>query len=59
MGEPGADLRVPDATYTFGELIAAQAAGDAMALAQRGRRVLRLGLGNDPVNALRALARAV
>lgn len=42
--EPGADLAVPDRPFTFGELIAAQAAGDADVLADKGRPVLRLHL---------------
>ncbi|MFJ8578811.1 glucose-6-phosphate isomerase [Micromonospora sp. NPDC093277] len=38
------DLPVPGRPYTFGELQAAQAAGDRQALADRGRPVLRLHL---------------
>jgi glucose-6-phosphate isomerase len=38
----GADLAIPDRPFTFGELIAAQAAGDAQVLADHGRPVLRL-----------------
>jgi glucose-6-phosphate isomerase len=38
------DLEVPDKPYTFGQLQAAQAAGDRQALAGRGRPVLRLHL---------------
>ncbi|MFD2763067.1 glucose-6-phosphate isomerase [Micromonospora eburnea] len=38
------DLPVPGRPYTFGELQAAQAAGDRQALAGRGRPVLRLHL---------------
>jgi glucose-6-phosphate isomerase len=38
------DLQVPDRPFTFGTLIAAQAAGDANVLAQHGRPVLRLHL---------------
>ena len=34
----------PDATFTFGDFIAAQAAGDAQVLADHGRPVLRLHL---------------
>jgi transaldolase/glucose-6-phosphate isomerase len=49
------DLPVPEATYTFAQLIHAQAAGDAMALAQRGRRVVRFGLGADAAGGLEAL----
>ncbi|MFJ6078116.1 glucose-6-phosphate isomerase [Pseudarthrobacter sp. NPDC092419] len=38
------DLAIPDRPFTFGELIAAQAAGDAQVLEQHGRPVLRLHL---------------
>jgi len=50
------DLPVPEATFTFAQLIHAQAAGDAMALAQRGRRLVRIGLGADAPGGLEALA---
>ena len=40
------DLAIPDRPFTFGELIAAQAAGDAQVLAGAGRPVLRLHLTN-------------
>ncbi len=43
-GEPAADLGVPGRDFTFGRFIAAQAAGDAQVLAERGRPVLRLHL---------------
>jgi glucose-6-phosphate isomerase len=43
-GEPAEDLPVPGQPFTFGELITAQAAGDAQVLADRGRPVLRLHL---------------
>lgn len=46
-GEPSADLEVPGRPFTFGRLIAAQAAGDAAVLAAHGRPVLRLHLA-DP-----------
>ncbi|MCY7413354.1 MAG: glucose-6-phosphate isomerase [Salinibacterium sp.] len=36
------DLQIPDRPFTFGELILAQAAGDAAVLAERGRPVLTL-----------------
>lgn len=55
--EPREDLPVPETTYTFGQLIRAQAAGDALALEQRGRRLLRLNLGSDPVGGLEKLVR--
>jgi glucose-6-phosphate isomerase len=41
---PAEDLAIPDRPFTFGELIAAQAAGDAQVLAGHGRPVLRLHL---------------
>lgn len=46
---PHADLAVPGRDFTFGEFIAAQAAGDAAVLADHGRPVLRLHLtDHDP-----------
>jgi len=41
---PDRDLPVPGADYTFGELLAAQAAGDLEALRGRGRPVARVTL---------------
>ncbi len=38
------DLAIPDRPFTFGTLIAAQAAGDAKVLADKGRPVLRLNV---------------
>ena len=38
------DLAIPERPFTFGELIAAQAAGDAQVLSGHGRPVLRLHL---------------
>jgi glucose-6-phosphate isomerase len=42
--DPVEDLAVPGRDYTFGTLIAAQAAGDSQVLAEHGRPVLRLHL---------------
>ncbi len=62
-GAVDVDLEVPGKPYTFGELQAAQAAGDRQALAGRERPVLRLHLTDrsagvaqllDAVGALRA-----
>jgi glucose-6-phosphate isomerase len=50
-GEPRRDLPIPGWQESFGTLIAAQAAGDLVALQQRGRRVLRLHLA-DPAAGL-------
>ncbi|MET3708395.1 glucose-6-phosphate isomerase [Arthrobacter sp. UYEF6] len=41
---PAEDLAIPDRPFTLGELISAQAAGDAQVLAGHGRPVLRLHL---------------
>ena len=41
---PDADLAIPDRPFTFGQLIQAQAAGDASGLAEHGRPVLSLTL---------------
>jgi glucose-6-phosphate isomerase len=49
------DLPVPGVDYGFRRLIHAQALGDMQALAARGRRVLRVELGADPVAGLRRL----
>jgi glucose-6-phosphate isomerase len=43
-GAPAQDLDVPGQPFTFGQLITAQAAGDAQVLADQGRPVLRLHL---------------
>ncbi len=43
-GTPAEDLEVPGRDFTFGQFIAAQAAGDAKVLADHGRPVLRLHL---------------
>ena len=43
---PGEDVDIPDRPFTFGQLITAQAAGDASVLAQAGRPVLTLTLGD-------------
>jgi transaldolase/glucose-6-phosphate isomerase len=57
--EPPQDLSVPETDYSFGSLISAQAAGDAMALVQRGRRVIRVELGRDAAGGLERLAAAI
>lgn len=48
------DLEIPDRPFTFGELIQAQAQGDASVLAQHGRPVLTLNL-TEPESGMRAL----
>lgn len=49
------DLAVPSHRYTFGIVKAAQARGDFGALAARGRRALRVHLGEDVDEGLRTL----
>ncbi|MEO6827777.1 MAG: glucose-6-phosphate isomerase [Microbacteriaceae bacterium] len=52
--DAAADLEIPDRPFTFGQLIQAQASGDASVLADHGRPVLTLNL-TDPANDLVAL----
>jgi glucose-6-phosphate isomerase len=56
--EPDQDLAVPGKDYTFGTLVAAQAAGDAQVLADHDRPVLRVHL-RDPKAGLEALRSAL
>jgi transaldolase/glucose-6-phosphate isomerase len=49
------DLMVPEKDYTFGTLIRAQAEGDYQALKARGRRVLRINLGENAAAGLAQL----
>jgi transaldolase / glucose-6-phosphate isomerase len=53
------DLEVPETDYSFGALIRAQALGDWQALAQRGRRVLRVHLGGDAAGGLKKVEAAL
>ncbi len=54
-GDPHEDLDVPGRPYTFGRLIAAQAAGDANVLADHDRPVLRLHLTDRRAGVARLL----
>jgi glucose-6-phosphate isomerase len=49
------DVPVPERPFTFGQLIAAQAAGDAQVLADHGRPVLRLHLSDRKAGVSRLL----
>jgi glucose-6-phosphate isomerase len=53
LGAGGDDLDIPDRPFTFGQLITAQAAGDASVLADHGRPVLTLTLGDVRADAER------
>jgi hypothetical protein len=57
-GEPAQDLAVPGKDFTFGQFIAAQAAGDATVLTEHGRPVLRLHL-TDQARGLEQLRAAL
>jgi glucose-6-phosphate isomerase len=56
--EDAIDVEIPGQTYTFGVVIAAQAAGDLAVLESRGRRAMRVHLGADVAEGLKALAAA-
>ena len=53
------DLEIPGRRLSFGVVEAAQAQGDLAVLAERGRRVLRLDLGEDVEGGLDRLLEAV
>jgi transaldolase/glucose-6-phosphate isomerase len=55
VDEPTKDLAVPETDYTFGDLIRAQSLGDAHALTGRGRRLVRINLGDDTSAGLNSL----
>ncbi|MFB3101337.1 MAG: hypothetical protein ACE1ZM_07830 [Gammaproteobacteria bacterium] len=46
------DLAVPGASYTFGQLSAAQASGDFAVMAERGQKIMPVRLGNSPIEEL-------
>ncbi len=54
-----ADVAIPGQRYSFGVVIAAQAAGDLAVLESRGRRALRVHLGADVAAGLRTLSAAI
>jgi glucose-6-phosphate isomerase len=55
---PAEDVEVPGRPFTLGQLIEAQAAGDASVLADHGRPVLTLTL-SDPASALESILAAL
>ncbi len=59
LGPGSPDLPIPGQDHTFGELLRAQAIGDAQALETAGRRLVRIDLGDDPLMGLRRAAAAV
>jgi transaldolase/glucose-6-phosphate isomerase len=59
LDEPSEPLAVPETGYTFAQLIQAQALGDFQALAQRGRRILRVQLGRNASPGIKSFEEAV
>jgi glucose-6-phosphate isomerase len=63
--DPNEDVPIPDdagkpaSTMTFGVLKMAQALGDAQALRNEGRRIIRFHLGNDTLAGLKQLAASI
>ena len=55
-GRGGLDLPVPETGFAFGRLVAARAGGGCQALVARGRRVLRVDVGEVPAAVVRVLA---
>ena len=53
------DVQIPGQKYSFGVVVAAQAAGDLAVLESRGRRALRVHLGADIGAGLKALSAAI
>lgn len=58
VGSAQTDLEIPGRPFTFGQLIAAQAAGDASVLQEHGRPILSLTLA-DPSTAAAAIRRTL
>ncbi|HAX23860.1 MAG TPA: transaldolase, partial [Chloroflexi bacterium] len=56
VGTPEHDLPIPGANYSFGELFAAQSAGDAATLAKHGLPLVLVGLGTDVRAGVQAIA---
>ncbi|SEN01656.1 glucose-6-phosphate isomerase [Cryobacterium sp. TMT1-3] len=58
LARPAEDLDIPERPFTFGQLIQAQASGDASVLAEHGRPVLTLTL-TQPAQNIATLFRAL
>jgi hypothetical protein len=59
VDEPRQDLEIPGQSYSFGKLIAAQAAGDLQTLRGHGLPAERVKLEGDPAGAVRQLAERI
>ncbi len=56
---PHQDIPVPETEYSFGQLIAAQSYGDYSALKQKGRRIIRVQIGEDTARGLEAILKRI
>jgi transaldolase / glucose-6-phosphate isomerase len=59
VNDPVQDVAIPGEPYTFGTLIAAQAAGDLETLRSHGLRAQRVKLEGDPAAAVRSLTERI
>jgi transaldolase / glucose-6-phosphate isomerase len=59
INEPAGDAEIPGAGYSFGTLIAAQAAGDLQTLRAHGLPAERVKLEGDPASAVRSLTERI
>jgi glucose-6-phosphate isomerase len=59
VDDPHDDIEIPGESYSFGKLIAAQAAGDLQTLHNHGLPAERVKLEDDPVDAVRALGERI
>ena len=59
VSEHAEDRGIPGKAYTFGQLIDAQAIGDAQTIGAHDLPILRINLGQDPDSGLAAFARAL
>jgi transaldolase/glucose-6-phosphate isomerase len=59
VNEPTRDADIPEAGYSFGTLIAAQAAGDLQTLRGHGLAAERVNLSGAPAEAVRALTERI
>jgi len=59
VNDPQRDAEIPGAAYSFGTLIAAQAAGDLQTLHEHGLKAERVKLDGEPAAAVRALTERI
>jgi hypothetical protein len=59
VADPQRDVDIPGEPYSFGKLIAAQAAGDLQTLHAHGLPAQRVELKGDPVSGVRALTEQI